>query len=368
MAKALDEAKNGLGDTSPNPAVGALLVHGGRAIGRGYHRVFGGPHAEVEAIRSVRSADLAKIAASTLVVTLEPCDHFGKTPPCTGAILQAGIRRVVVGMADPHSIVAGRGIRKLRAAGVRVDVLNDPAALAFYAPYRTFLIRRRSFVTVKLAVSTDGKISGHGRRWISGPAARAEVQNLRRTVDAILIGRNTADVDNPRLTLRGRRRTARIFPPARVVLTASGTLRAPARLKLLTDGEAPTFLVTGAARSRRIKIPASDCRILPVPANAGGRLSIPDVLRVLAKQGVVHLLVEGGSQTVSSFLSAGAVDQMILFVSPAICGPTGLDAFLGRCGPARGRPADWRLIERAKIGPDFMLRFRSSQDTSCSAE
>lgn len=331
MAAALAEAARGLGETSPNPAVGAVIVHNEKIVARGRHRAFGRPHAEIEAIADARKKG-ERLKGATLAVTLEPCDHFGKTPPCTRALIREKFSRVVVGILDPHRIVAGRGIRRLRQAGIRVDTMNDPGVIRFYAPYRTFHQEKRAFVTLKLAMSADGKIARRGRcaRWITGPAARREVQRLRRRVDAILVGRRTAVMDNPRLTLRGADAAGRTRFPKRIILAGAGKL--PRTLHMLTDGQADTLIVRSGAR---------------------GRLNLTSLLRILAKQGIIHLLVEGGAATARSFLDAGLVDEIVMFVSPGILGPQGLDAFApGK--PGRGM---WRLADTKKFGKDTLLRF-----------
>lgn len=325
MAAALAEAGKGLGETSPNPAVGAVIIKNGRIVARGFHRRFGGPHAEIEAIHHARAKKI-DLRGSCIAVTLEPCDHFGKTPPCTQAIRAAGIQRVLVGMLDPHSIVAGRGVRKLRRAGVLVEVLDDPAVRQFYLPYLTFHRRKRSFVTLKLAVSTDGKIAGAKPGWITGPAAREEVQRIRQKVDAILVGRKTAVVDNPRLTLRPPFALGRSRMPRRIILSATGNV--PKQLRLFQD--------TGAWIAKDI---------------APRRL-----VRRLAREGVIHLLVEGGAQTARSFLVCGVVDEIRLFVSPKILGGLALDAF--RSSRLRIPPRGWRLVDVTPFGRDMLLSFQ----------
>lgn len=328
MQAAFSEAAKGLGDTSPNPAVGAVIVRGGKIVARGYHRRYGGAHAEIEAIADARRRGVSTRGA-TMAVTLEPCDHFGKTPPCTRAILSAGIKRVVVGMLDPHAIVSGKGARRLRRAGVRVDVLDDPAAREFYAPYRTYHEQKRCHVTLKLAISTDGKISGGAGRWITGQAARAEVQRIRRKVDAILIGRRTAEIDNPRLTIRPAFAAGRRRMPVRVILSASG--KVSRRLRIFHDKRAPSWIIT----ERDIRKLTGD----------------------LARRGIVHLLVEGGAMTARSFLKSGVVDDIQLFVSPKILGEKALDGF-GRMKLVSPIQKSWLLTRAKKFGPDMLLSFK----------
>ncbi len=358
MAGALEEAGKGLGDTSPNPAVGALIVHGGRVIARGYHRAFGGLHAEIEALNCVPEALRKKFRLMTLVVTLEPCNHFGKTPPCTDAIIRAGIGRVIVGMLDPHDIVAGRGVRKLRRAGVRIEVQNNAGVRAFYEPYVMFHRNRRPLVTLKLAVSADAKIAGKKQGWITGPAARAEVQRIRRRVDAIIVGRKTAEIDNPHLTVRPPFRKNRRRSPLRAILTAGGKLSP--KLRLFHDAAAPTLIITTKNGRRRLSRRAPAASVLTVPAQAGG-VSLRAALVALARRGIMHVLVEGGAETANRFLDDGLVDELILFISPKIIG-AGVDAFRPRhaqrtVGRRRGA---WRLTAKRSFGRDLMLVFRKA--------
>lgn len=333
MQEALAEARKGLGSTSPNPAVGAVIVRGGKIIARGHHRYFGGPHAEVEALSRLSRKDAARRRDLTLVVTLEPCNHYGKTPPCTEAILRTGIRRVIVGMLDPHKIVAGQGVQRLRRAGVHVTVMDSPDVLDFYRPYTTYQTnhqQHRPYVTLKLALSADGKIARRGVKWITGPAARREVQRIRSQVDGILIGRRTAVLDNPRLTVRGPLSKNRTKLPTRIILTRTAKL--PPGLRLLRDGLAPTLIVS------------------PKP-------SLQALLANLAKKGFVHLLIEGGSITANAFLEQNLVDEIHLFISPKILGPAALPAFTPH-QHIRPYNVHWILRNAGPIGQDIRLTFQ----------
>ena len=334
MRAALREAVRGLGSTSPNPAVGAVIVRCGKIIARGHHRFFGGPHAEIVALKRSKG----NLTGATMFVTLEPCDHFGKTPPCTREIIRSGIRRVVVGISDPHRIVAGKGIRRLQAAGIQVELLDDPAVFDFYEPYRIFHERGRCHVTLKLAFSIDGKITAPNRKWITGPAARAAVQKIRARMDAILVGRRTAVTDDPHLTVRAQH-SHRAKKLVRIVLTASG--RVPASIRMLVDGAAPTWI---ARVARGKKIP--DLRHL---------------VRTLARRGIIYLLVEGGAVTANSFLDQGLADEILLFVSPNISGPGGLDAFRFRMQSSPFLNSNWRVLDYKKIGGDDLFRIRPAK-------
>ena len=346
MRLALREASKGLGRTSPNPAVGAVLVKNGRVIARGHHARAGGPHAEVVALRAAGT----RAAGADLYTTLEPCNHWGKTPPCSLALIQAGVRRVFVGSRDPNPLVNGRGLGRLRRAGVEVvtDVLRD-ACDALGAHWFHYIRSGRPFVTLKAAITLDGKIATRtgDSRWVTGEAAREEVHRLRDRVDAVLVGAGTARSDDPFLTTRlpgGRGRD-----PIRVVLDTRLTL--PPSLKLFhPQSPAPTLVATGSGRRRRFGpgVEILSCR------TRGERIDLEDLLRKLAERGITHLLVEGGAEVHQSFLSAGLVDQVVLHIAPKLLG--GGKDWLGGDGPARMADA-LRLggVELRRTGEDLVV-------------
>ncbi len=336
MRLALREAEKGLGRTSPNPAVGAVLVKDGRVVARGHHARAGTPHAEVVALRAARE----RARGADLYTTLEPCDHWGKTPPCSLAIIECGVRRVFVGSRDPNPMVNGRGLARLRRAGVEVvtDVLRE-ACDALDAHWFRFIETGRPFVTLKAAVTLDGKIataSGHSR-WVTGPAARAEAHRLRDRVDAVLVGAGTARADDPLLTtrLRGRRG----HDPVRVVLDTNGTL--PRSLRLFrVESAAPTLIATASARRAwRPEVQILRCRA------RRGRVDLNDLLRRLGRRGITHLLVEGGAATHGAFLAAGLVDRLVLFIAPKILGG-GVDWL---AGPGPRRMSDATLLQDVEV-------------------
>jgi diaminohydroxyphosphoribosylaminopyrimidine deaminase/5-amino-6-(5-phosphoribosylamino)uracil reductase len=352
MRLALREARRGLGRTSPNPAVGALLVKGGRVVGRGHHVRAGAPHAEVMAIRdagpSARGADL--------YTTLEPCDHVGRTPPCTLAILAAGVRRVFSGSDDPNPHVNSRGIRRLRRAGIEVEagVLRE-ACDALNEPWFRFITTGRPHVTLKVAATLDGRIAtaSGDSRWVTGPEARAHVHRLRDAVDAVLVGAATVRADDPRLTARlpgGRGRD-----PVRVVLDSR--LELPMTRRIFRQrSEAATLVahVTGTPPSKPPRgVEYLRCRV------RRGRVDLLDLLSRLGERGVTTLLVEGGAEVNRSFLEAGLVDQLLLFVAPKIAG--GGIPWLGGKGPARMAEAlpvhDLRM---RRMGRDLLFSGRPS--------
>jgi len=347
MRLALREARRGLGRTSPNPAVGAVLVKGGRVVARGHHVRAGSPHAEVVAIRRAG----ARARGADLYTTLEPCDHFGRTPPCTLAILEAGVRRVFVGSRDPNPLVDGRGIARLRRAGVAVarDVLRDECD-AVNAPWFRFITAGRPHVTLKAAVTLDGKIATRtgDSRWVTGPEARREAHRLRHRADAVLVGAGTARADDPRLTARlpgGR-------DPLRVVLDSR--LRLPSSLRLFRQRSgAPTLVAHVSGRPRpRPGVEYLRCR------GRGGRVSLPDLLGRLASRGVVDLLVEGGAEVHAAFLRQGLADRVELFLAPSIVGGDGVP-WSGALGVRRMADA-LRLVdvEVRRAGEDLVVSGR----------
>ena len=319
MRRALALARRGQGRVEPNPMVGCVLVRGSGVIGEGYHRRFGGPHAEVEALRSARGS----ARGTTAYVTLEPCCHFGKTPPCTELLIEAGVARVVAPMKDPGEHVAGRGFRRLRAAGI--DVRRgclEPEARRLNAPYLALVQQKRPYVLLKWAQSLDGHlITPPGTpSTISGPQAHRWVHRLRARVDAVLVGIGTVLKDDPSLTARGVpiRRVA-----TRVVLDSR--LRIPLRSRLVTTADSvPTLVMT--TRSAATKRRAHAERLqragveLAVVRSQGGRVSMADALSRLGTRSMTNVLVEGGPQVLSECLRRRLADEAFVFVAPRIIG------------------------------------------------
>ncbi|HET7824263.1 MAG TPA: bifunctional diaminohydroxyphosphoribosylaminopyrimidine deaminase/5-amino-6-(5-phosphoribosylamino)uracil reductase RibD, partial [Anaeromyxobacter sp.] len=348
MRLALREAHKGLGRTSPNPAVGAVIVRSGRVVARGHHAKAGGPHAEVVALRAAG----ARARGADLYTTLEPCDHWGRTPPCSRAILDAGVRRVFVGSSDPNPLVNGKGVARLRAAGVEVvqAVLREECD-ALNAHWFRFIRDHRPYVTLKAAVTLDGRLATRtgDARWVTGEEARRWVHRLRDRVDAILVGAGTARADDPRLTARlpgGRGRD-----PVRVVLDTDLSL--PATLKLFrARSAAPTVVAHASGRSRRL---GPGVELLRCRRGEGG-VDLPDLLAKLAARGITHLLVEGGARVHAAFLAAGLVDRAVVFVAPKLAGADGVPLFAGK-GPARMADAI-RLegLEIARLGDDVLVQ------------
>jgi diaminohydroxyphosphoribosylaminopyrimidine deaminase/5-amino-6-(5-phosphoribosylamino)uracil reductase len=339
--------------------VGAVVARGGRVVAEGFHRRAGAPHAEVNAL-----ARLTPGAArgATLYVNLEPCCHTGRTGPCTEAILAAGIARVVVGIRDPNPLVDGRGVARLRRAGVRVDVgCLEEESRALNRAFAIWVRARRPLVTLKAAASLDGFIAdGRPRKrrapaWITGPEARRVAHELRAAHDAVLVGSGTVLADDPHLTVR---LPDAIRAPTRVVL--DGRLRTPTKANVLARG-APTIIFTkrGAAPARARALRAAGAELVELAA-ARGRLPIAAVLRALAARDIQSVLVEGGAAVHGAFIEAGLVDDVALFVAPRLLGGgVPLAAGLGRAlaeGLALGP------ISARAVGGDILLTGRATSE------
>ncbi|AKJ65017.1 bifunctional diaminohydroxyphosphoribosylaminopyrimidine deaminase/5-amino-6-(5-phosphoribosylamino)uracil reductase RibD [Kiritimatiella glycovorans] len=348
MERALELARKGEGLTRPNPPVGAVLVRGGEEIAAGYHRRAGGPHAEAACLASAPRLTPAQWSQSTLYVTLEPCSTEGRTPPCTRAILEHGVGRVVVGTEDPNPSHAGEGLRELRAGGVDVEcgVLRDEAE-ALIAPFAKWIVSGRPRVTLKLAMTADGRIADRdGRsRWISGPEARTCVQALRRRADAIMVGSGTVAHDDPSLLPR----PAEGREPYRVILDADGRLHPGARV-FQDEASARTLVFTpeGAPRG---ELPVEP---IEVPETNGG-CDPGAVLDTLGERGLLHVLCEGGGEIAAALAGAQLVDEYIFFMAPRILGGDARPAF----APMGLGLADARALkyeEICRVGEDLMIR------------
>ena len=323
MRRALELARSVLGATSPNPAVGAVLVKNGRLVGEGATQSPGEPHAEVMAIRDAGTS----AAGATLYVTLEPCSTLGRTPPCTDAIAQAGIVEVVVATGDPDPRVDGRGIQLLRAAGLTVRA-GDGAeeARRHYEAYTHHRRTARPFVILKFAASLDGKIAAASgdSRWLSGPHTRAWAHRLRPTIDAILVGVDTILLDDPQLTARPDGVSSNLPQPLRVVLDSRG--RTPAGARVIQDQDiARTLIATtpAAPADWRVQMEAAGAQVLELPGE-DGRVALAPLLDILGgEHGIVSLLVEGGGQVHGSFVDARLVNKVHAVIAPMIIGGGG---------------------------------------------
>ncbi len=363
MSVALSLAPNGRGAVEPNPMVGAVIVRDGREIARGWHRRFGGPHAEIEALTAAREADF-DVRGSTMYVTLEPCCHFGKTPPCTDAIIGAGIGRVVVAMQDVDPRVAGKGIAQLRAAGIEVTTgVCEAQARELLAPYIKLRTTGRPWVICKWAQTADGYIalpSGDKRRWISCEESRLRVHVLRGLCDGILVGVGTVLADDPLLTnrsLRGKQ-------PCRVVLDAN--LRTPPKSRLArTAAESPVIVVACEAAIAARPEAAESLRgagvgLLPVDRVSAAKepmIDLPALLDELGRRQWTYLLVEGGAKVLASFISAGLADEIQVYISPDTAGASSTES-LPRFDIADvERNSSLRKAEEGACGRDRWVRY-----------
>ncbi len=330
MLTALALARRGVGNVWPNPAVGCVIVNEYRIVGRGWTQPGGRPHAETEAL--ARAGDAAR--GATAFVTLEPCNHHGKTPPCTEAVIHSGIRRGVIAAADPHPLVAGQGVARLQAEGLSVTIgVCAEEALEINAGFFLTVAEGRPLVTLKAAVSLDGRIAtrtGHSQ-WMTGPAARRASHLLRASHDAILIGSGTALADDPSLSCRLPGMQSR--SPVRIVV--DGRLRlATRRLNLVaTAREIPTWIVTtsDADRELRSMLTGMGATVIGVEKDGSGHPQARAIVAALAERGVTRVLVEGGTAVAGSFLAAGLIDRMAVFRAPKMIGADGL-AMAGELG------------------------------------
>ena len=321
MALALALGRRGLGNTWPNPAVGAVIVKDGVIVGRGWTQPGGRPHAEVEALRQAKKA----ARGATLYVTLEPCSHEGKSPPCADAVIKAGVKRVVSALEDPNPEVAGQGHARLKEMGIAVDIgLEADAARRAHAGHIARLTLGRPHVMLKLAISADGKVGAAGRKpvAITGEAARDRVFQMRARSDAILVGIGTVLADNPQLTCRLPGLEAR--SPVRVVLDAG--LRVPLATSVIgTVRETPTWVFCARAASEIAQdiLEQKGVRVFRVD-DEQGRLDLDAVLKTLAKEGISRLMVEGGPTVAASFVAADKVDAAALFYAEKLVGDDGI--------------------------------------------
>jgi diaminohydroxyphosphoribosylaminopyrimidine deaminase/5-amino-6-(5-phosphoribosylamino)uracil reductase len=367
LSLALRLARRGYGTTSPNPMVGAVLVKGNKIIGRGWHHHAGAPHAEIEALRDAQRRG-HNVTGATLYVTLEPCCTHGRTPPCTEAIIAAGIKRVVAGAIDPNPRHRGRAFQILRQAGIAVahGALAEECARLNEA-FNHWIVRRTPLVTVKAAMTLDGKIAtASGKsRWITGDKARAQGMKLRQGADAVLVGINTVLADDPSLTVRTLKSVVR-RPKAevsghrlrRIVLDAQA--RTPLRAKIVSDGYAAltTIVVSKLAPKRRVAALAKRVRVLVAPSSKG-KINLRWLLRKLGSEAVTSLLVEGGGEVNASFLLPGLAQRIAFFYAPKILGGRGSRRAVA--GEGASTIADsLRLtdLEWRRLGPDWLLSAR----------
>lgn len=361
MRRALALAERGRGLTSPNPMVGAVVVRAGVVVGEGFHACAGAPHAEVEALRAAGP----RAHGATLYVTLEPCNHHGRTPPCAPAVLASGVVRVVAAAADPNPYVAGGGAAALRAAGVAVETgLLADEATAQNRVFMTAMRARRPHVTLKAGMTADGKIADvHGTsRWITGEAARAEVHRQRSEADAIVVGVTTVLRDDPALTVRLGKPWPR--EPYRVVLDT--TARTPVSAEVIV-GAAParTIVAIGdaAPASRVAALESAGATVLRCPTR-DGRVALDAVLSALFEHEVRAVLVEGGGEVHAAFLEAGLVDRVTLFVAPLLLGGRAAPTVVGGAGRELKSAVRLGPMTTRLVGSDLLIEADIARDDS----
>lgn len=352
MSRALRLARRGLGRTSPNPMVGAVVVKDGKIIGEGFHRATGEPHAEVEAIRAAG----VETHGAELFVTLEPCNHYGRTPPCTQAIMAAGVKRVYYGIGDPNPSVIGGGADFLRRAGIEVvgQVLENRCR-ALNEVYLTNVTLRRPFVYLKLAMSLDGRIAtrtGHSR-WITSEQSRMKAHRLRDRVCAIMVGIETVLIDNPSLTTRLKERQGR--DPIRIV--ADSNLRTPLDANIFNQtSQAGVIVATRSNPPSRLKSRLEKKGAKVIQTTGTDRVDLKDLLTNLYKMGITSLLIEGGAGLAWGALEAKIVDRCMFFYAPMIIGGKSAPTGVSGTGINRLEEAP-RLVEMRslKVGPDILV-------------
>jgi len=350
MLGALELAEMGRETTSPNPMVGALVVAGGEVVGEGFHERAGGPHAEIGAIEMAGE----RARGATLYVTLEPCSHQGRTPPCADMIVRAGIGTVVIAMGDPNPLVAGKGERILRDAGLEVR-LGPYAEIAIRQneSYLKWITTGTPFVTLKMAMSMDGKVATRtgDSKWVTSEEARADVHDMRAASDAVMVGIGTVLRDDPRLTARN---PGAVRQPVRVVVDSMA--RTPLESKVLDLSEAPTIVaVTARAHPQRVEsLKAHGADV--IEAGAGGQVDLQKLMNLLGEREVTSVLAEGGPTVAASLLASGTADKVVFYVAPKVVG--GADAPGPVAGDGVGLMADavGLVMDSVEaVGPDVKL-------------
>ncbi|WP_416827118.1 bifunctional diaminohydroxyphosphoribosylaminopyrimidine deaminase/5-amino-6-(5-phosphoribosylamino)uracil reductase RibD [Ectobacillus polymachus] len=349
MRLALHLAANTQGQTSPNPMVGAIIVQNGSIVGIGAHLRAGEAHAEVHAIKMAGD----KAQGSTVYVTLEPCSHFGKTPPCCDLLIDKGVKRVVIATLDSNPLVSGQGVQRLQEAGIQVDVgILEAEAKKLNEIFFHYMATKKPFVTLKAATSLDGKIatSSGESKWITGKLSREDVHQYRNNHDGILVGVNTVITDNPSLTTRlhggGKN-------PIRIVLDTY--LRTPLSSNLVKDGEAPTWIIVGA-HVQKEKIKQYEAYGVAIIQMKSPLIEIDPLLSLLGERGILSLLVEGGQHVHASFLEGGYWDRLILYMSPRLIGGVNAPSFFGGKGFSSLQDTPLLSIQKIEmIGEDIKL-------------
>ncbi|MDH5762434.1 MAG: bifunctional diaminohydroxyphosphoribosylaminopyrimidine deaminase/5-amino-6-(5-phosphoribosylamino)uracil reductase RibD [Nitrospinota bacterium] len=353
MKRALDLAAKAAGRTSPNPMVGAVIIKNGRFIAEGYHKKAGGPHAEIEALKKAGK----RARGAQMFLNLEPCCHQGRTPPCTDALIKSGIKEVFVGMRDPNPLVAGKGIRQLKKAGVDVHSgLLQKECERLNEAFVKYIQTGTPFVTLKSASSLDGKIatSTGQSQWITGPEARERVHRMRDQVDAILVGAGTVIKDNPRLTTRLKK--GKGHNPARVILDTKAEIPLNARVFHHADRDRVVYVTTNKASAVRINRLTGRGVEIQVLSERKGRISLKYLIEIIGKMEVVSVLLEGGSGINASALREGIVDKVVLFLAPMIIGGESAPGMVGGSGIKNLKEAlSVKNLTVSTMGSDLMV-------------
>ena len=352
MERALELARCALGSVSPNPAVGAVLVNGGEVVGEGWTHPPGQDHAEIVALRQAG----ARAKGASLYVTLEPCNHFGRTPPCTGAVIEAGVSKVHSALRDPNPHVEAGGLTRLKEAGVQTYLgEGSEEACQIMESYTRWVTTGLPFVTAKFAMTLDGKIATRtgDSKWITGEDARGYVHELRSASDAIMAGVNTVLADDPRLTARDTDGLSRHRQPLRVLVDSKG--RVPADAKLLSEPGRTLVAVAGADKNALSDLRAAGAEVETVPA-ADGLVNLPALLRVLGKREITSVLVESGGTLMGSLFNQGLVDKVVAFVAPTIVGGSSAPSPVGGQGAETMREAQQlQRVMVMRLGADVAI-------------
>ena len=351
MARALVLAERGLFTTTPNPRVGCVLVRDGRVIGEGFHAIAGGPHAESAALAAAAAAG-HDARGATAYVTFEPCSHFGRTPPCADALVEAGVRRVVAAMEDPNPKVAGRGFARLRAAGIEVTSgVRAAEALDLNLGFVSRMTRGRPWMRLKVAASLDGRtaLSNRVSQWITGEAARADGHRWRARACAVLTGIGTVLEDDPRLSVR-----AIDTPRQPLPVVVDSRLQLAPDAKLLAGGRALVFAAV-AEPAARATLEARGAEVVLCP-NAAGKVDLPAMLLELGRRGINEVLVETGTRLNGSLLREGCIDELLAYVAPSLLGEHSLGMFDWPAMDELAQRATLRFTDVARVGDDLRLR------------
>lgn len=349
MRLAIELAKKGAGYVNPNPLVGAVIVKDGQVIGQGYHEIYGGWHAERNALRSCRESP----AGATLYVTLEPCCHFGKTPPCTEAIMESGIRRVVIGTLDCNPVVSGKGVRLLREHGIQVDIgILEEECQHLIRVFRKYMTTGRPYVFMKYAMTMDGKIATYTNhsKWITGEKARTKVHQLRHQTSAIMVGVNTIVQDDPLLTCRLEHGTQ----PIRIVCDT--TARTPVTSRIIqTAGDIKTYLATACTEEAKLEPYRNfGCGVL-FTRKRGGHIDLQDLMEQLGSMQIDSVLLEGGAALNWSALDQQIVDEIHTYLAPKLFGGTAKSPVGGQGVPMPDDAIRLKPFSISQVGEDYLI-------------